>query len=550
MSGRFFLLCFALLSATSSFAAARPNILLFLVDDMGWQDTSVPFYETNGVPFETILNRRYRTPNMERLAARGTVFTAAYAQAICSPSRVSLLTGMNSARHHVTTWTLFRDKTTDASNPFLLAPQDWAVNGVQPAGTLPEGSSRHPLTEEPFSYKMGKPYVTATALPELLRESGYVTIHCGKAHFGAKDTPGANPKSFGFDYNIAGSEIGGVGSYRGKDHYGQPPWRVRGLDENEYYTHDIFLTEALTREAVKRLDALKADGTLSHKPFYLYMAHHAIHAPWKGDNFDARFTNNYAAVSGSVYSTTNGFGWSINERNYATLIEGMDKSLGDLSDWLERNGLATNTVILFMSDNGGLAISGRMAGLDSNRHANWPLSFGKGSGREGGIREPMIACWPGVTRPGTRCRAPVIIEDFFETILDIAGAKAPATVQQRDGQSFASLLRDPAAARPDRPLLFHCPNVWAEGSESDPHYGPYTALRLGRWKLLYLYASREFELYGIESDVSESRDLSAADPARVKAMAAEMTRLLRERHAQLPLSRATGRPVPYPGEQS
>ncbi|MDE7388754.1 MAG: sulfatase-like hydrolase/transferase, partial [Muribaculaceae bacterium] len=147
----------------------RPNILLFLVDDMGWQDTSLPFYAER-----TPLNERYHTPNMERLAALGVKFTSAYACSISSPSRCSLMTGMNAARHRVTNWTLHRGRQTDEPQQDLILPQ-WNVNGIQPTDSI----------------ELAAP---CTALPELLRRSGYRTIHCGKAHFGAIGTPSADPR--------------------------------------------------------------------------------------------------------------------------------------------------------------------------------------------------------------------------------------------------------------------------------------------------------------------------------------------------------------------
>ena len=141
----------------------KPNIILFLVDDMGWQETSVPFYKDT-----TALNHRYRTPNMERMAKMGVKFTQAYASAISSPSRCSLMTGMNPARHRVTNWTLQYDNATDASGGRLKMP-DWNYNGLQPdTVTSPRNLKNTAL---------------ATALPQLLKNNGYYTIHCGKAHW-------------------------------------------------------------------------------------------------------------------------------------------------------------------------------------------------------------------------------------------------------------------------------------------------------------------------------------------------------------------------------
>ena len=173
-------------------AQAQPNIVFFLVDDMGWQETSVPFWQER-----TPLNERYRTPNMERLARMGVKFTEAYACAVSSPSRCSLMSGMNAARHRVTNWTLRYNQTTDQPGGDLILPQ-WNCNGIQPAATAtPHDTARSALI---------------TPLPELLRAQGYYTIHCGKAHFAAETTAGADPLTMGFDVNIAGGAAGGPAS--------------------------------------------------------------------------------------------------------------------------------------------------------------------------------------------------------------------------------------------------------------------------------------------------------------------------------------------------
>ncbi len=522
--------------------AQKPNIILFMVDDMGWQDCSLPFWrDADGTPKPTFLNKRYRTPNMEKLGAQGMVFTNAYAQPICSPTRCSLMSGMSSARHRVTNWTLHTDRSTDVTHRDLIAPKDWSMNGIQPAGTRPNGQSKAPLTEQPFTYKMAKPYTPVLALPALLKKQGYTTIHCGKAHFGSRNTPGANPKNFGFDYNIAGMEIGGPGDYRGSKKYGSGDFRVRGLDENGYYENDVFLTEALTLEAIKRLNSIRATPQEAAKPFFLYMAHYAIHSPFDMRGYDKRFAENYA-------NPNDGHPWSDNEKRYAALIQGMDKSLGDLRAYLAEAGLADNTVIIFMSDNGGLALSGRMGKTETN----YPLSFGKGSNREGGIREPMIVYWPGVTKENSVCATPVIIEDFFPTILEIAGAPKPKTPQKIDGVSFLPLLKGRQMPA-NRPLLFHTPNIWGEGSCAEAQYAPSTALRQGDWKLIYRHADQSFELFNLAADISEQRNLVQEHPVRVKAMAKTMTTLLKDRKAQMPTYKKNncvqapeGSPVPWP----
>lgn len=521
-------LCLPAAIAIAEDKATQPNIIVFLVDDMGWQDTSVPFlYGPDGQPEPTFLNKRYRTPHMETLASQGMVLTNAYAHPVCSPSRVSLMTGMNAARHRVTSWTLKNDTSTDGRSADVIPPQ-WNVNSLQPEGTRPSGRTKRPLTGEEFSFRMAKPYLAATTLPALLRKNGYVTVHCGKAHFGTRDTPGANPALLGFDYNIAGTEIGGPADYRGSKRYGQGDFQVKGLDENGYYEDDVFLTEALTREAIKRLDAIRRTPGEADRPFYLYMSHYAIHSPFDQRGYDKRFADSYA-------DPKDGRPWSDNERRYAGLIEGMDKSLGDLMAYLEAHGLDENTVILFMSDNGGLAISGRMG----NELSNYPLSFGKGSGREGGIREPMIVRWPGVVKPGSACHVPVIIEDFFPSVLQMAGVRSYRTVQPVDGKSFVPLLK--GAGLPERALLFHLPNIWGEGNGKADRYAPCTVLRQGDWKLLYWHIDQEFELFNLAADIGERENLAASQPEKVREMARVMTRLLRERRAQMPVYREGNR---------
>ena len=482
----------------------KPNIIVFLVDDMGWQDTSHPFWsDDRGNPKKTFLNKRYRTPNMEKLAAQGMTFTDAYAHPLCTPSRVSLMSGMNPARHRVTCWVREQNGTTDRNNK-NLQPPDWALNGLQPVGIPARGTTKRPISGEDMHYNMTRPFVTAATLPEMLKKCGYVTVHCGKAHFGTQGTPGSNPLNMGFDYNIAGTEIGHPADYRGSKHYGKGFNHVRGLDENNYYQDDVFLTEALTLEALKRLEAIRTNPKEAGKPFYLYMAQYALHSPLDERAYDKRFADSYK-------NPEDGHKWSPVEKHYSGLIEGMDKSLGDIMKYLKEHDMDKNTVLVFMSDNGGLAISGRLG----NEDANYPLSFGKGSCMEGGIREPMIVSWPGVTKGGSRCAVPVVIDDFFPTLLDIAGCRNTKVPQKLDGLSLVPLLkggRFPA----DRPLLFHQPNNWGENNRQAPQYGASTALRHGDWKLIYGSWEPELELYNLKKDIGEKEKPGCQGAAEVE----------------------------------
>jgi arylsulfatase A-like enzyme len=484
--------------------AQRPNIVLFLVDDMGWQDTSVPFHTE-----ATALNRRYHTPHMERLAKAGMKFTQAYACSVCSPTRVSLMTGLNAARHRVTNWTLRKNASNDRPHAKLSFPR-WNVNGLSP---------------EPGIERT----VHARALPAHLKEAGYRTIHVGKAHFGAIGTPGSDPRKIGFDVNIAGHAAGGPGSFLGEQNFsalwrnGSAVWDVPDLEA--YHGKEIFLTEALTREANKAVDQAVANG----EPFFLYMSHYAVHVPFA---VDSRFYPRYREA-----------GLGHTEAMYAAMVEGMDKSLGDLLANVDRHGLSDETIVLFMSDNGGLSAHGR--GGTPHTH-NQPLSSGKGSAHEGGVRVPMIVSWPGVTPAGSVCRQPVIIEDFFPTILEMAGiSEAEQIGGVVDGRSFVNLLRGQHDKfRQGRPLIWHFPNNWGPRG---PGIGPSSAIRLGDWKLISYHDSQRDELFNLALDLEEQNNLAEKRPDIRDHLAEQLGKYLTSVNAQMPVEKASGKAVPYPG---
>lgn len=505
---------------TAATAAAqttdRPNIIFFLADDMGWQDTSLPFWDQ-----PTPLNARYHTPNLERLAGQGMMFTRAYACPVSSPSRSSLLSGMNAARHGVTNWIENYDQNTNAGGSSVNLPE-WSWNGVQPATTATAEDRVHSTL--------------ITPLPLLLRRAGYRTIHCGKANFGAANTSGANPKNFGFDVNIAGTFVGGPGTYLAQDNYGSAIQAVGGLEA--YAQQGLFLTEALTQAAIKQLDK----AVQSTKPFYLYMSHYAIHTPYDADT---RFTANYTGYYDSLLGAT----LSESEVNRAALIEGMDKSLGDLMDWLEQHpDVAANTIILFMSDNGGQGVSPRQGRL--NHDPNYPSRGGKGSGYDGGVHEPMVVRWPGVVAEGSKNANRVMIEDYFPTILELAGVSEYKTVQTVDGKSFVDLLRDPSLTR-ERVAIWHYPNRWGESQDRAEGYSSWSAIMKGDYHLLYFWENQERRLYNIKEDIGEEHNLAKELPELTRQLAQELTDSLIAYGAKRPTVAATGEPVPWPvdGEQ-
>jgi arylsulfatase A-like enzyme len=482
----------------------KPNIILFMVDDMGWQDTSVPFWNK-----KTAFNSRYQTPNMERLASEGMKFTQAYATPVCTPTRVSLISGMNAARHRVTNWTLRRN-TSMVKPPTGLQMPKWNLNGAQPTDSIEQS-------------------VHITPLPQLLKDNGYLTIHTGKAHFGAMSTPGADPTNLGFEINIAGHAAGAPGSYYGTQGFKNTQrkdsiWDVPGLEK--YHDTDIFLTEALTREAVLAMDkAIEND-----KPFYLYMAHYTVHTPIMGD---PRFEEKYFEL-----------GLDSVEAKYASMIEGMDKSLGDLMNHLDKKGITDNTIILFMSDNGGLSAVAR--GGERHTH-NKPLSSGKGSVHEGGIREPMIVKWPGKTQKNSITDSFVIIEDFFPTILELAGISDYNTIQPVDGKSFTNVLKGQEQADPERPLFWHYPNNWGP---TGPGIGATSTIRKGDWKLIYYHIDQQFELFNIKNDIGETINLADRKKLKLEKLAKTLGTYLRSVDAQMPTNTDSGELVPWPDDDT
>ena len=463
-------------------AQRPPNIVFFLVDDMGWQDTSVPFH-TEPTP----LNARYQTPNMERLASQGMKFTQAYACALCSPTRVSLMTGLNAARHRVTNWTLRKNQQTDRPRRDVQAPK-WNVNGLSPT----EGIERT---------------IVAETLPMRLREAGYRTIHVGKAHFGAQGTPGSDPRNLGFDVNIAGHAAGGPGSYYGKNNFsaafrrGDLIWNVPGLEK--YHGQDVYLTDVLTEEANRAMDEAIAEG----KPFYLYMSHYAVHAPWEADlkrieKYRQQGLRGHAAV-------------------YASMIESMDASLGSILENLKRHGVEKETIVVFMSDNGSPKQNPR----------NLPLRGHKITPYEGGIRVPLIVRWPGVTKAASLCREQVIIEDIYPTFLEMAGvADAPGASRTIDGVSFAPLLRGESGPAAERPLFWHYPNTYDQP--------PYSAVRQGDWKLIYHHAGKRLELFNLAEDIGEQHNLAGEQPEVAARLAKTLGEFLRQVDAQMAIDKA------------
>jgi arylsulfatase A-like enzyme len=241
------------------------------------------------------------------------------------------------------------------------------------------------------------------------------------------------------------------------------------------------------------------------------------------------------------YQTYLQLGLDSTEAKYASMVESMDKSLGDLMDFLEKKNISKNTIILFMSDNGGLSAVAR----GGSRHMhNQPLKSGKGSIYEGGIREPMLVKWPGVTTPNSVNENYMIIEDLYPTLVEMAGIKKIKSVQKIDGVSLLSTLTNPKKLEQDRSLFWHYPNSWGP---TGPGIAAFSAIRKGDWKLIYYHADEKYELFNIGQDIGETNNLILEEPEIKSKLAYELGQYLISVDAQMPFHKSTGLQTKFPG---
>jgi arylsulfatase A len=439
----------------------RPNIIFVLIDDMGWTDVGC-----FGSPY-------YRTPNIDRLASSGMRFTQAYAAcAVCSPTRAAILTGKYPARLHITDW--IPGEGTPKESRFQV----------------PEWQKHLPLEE--------------VTLAEALKGLGYRTACIGKWHLGETNY---FPERQGFDLNIAGGAIGHPASYfwpygdEGASHR-VPGLAQRGGSEGEY------LTDRLTDEALRFIEDNR------EKPFFLYLAHYAVHSPLMGKK---EVVEEYGELPGAKGQSN---------AVYAAMVQGVDDSVGRILGGLKELGLSDRTVLVFTSDNGGAVHFGKPQAT-----SNLPLRLGKGYAYEGGLRVPLVIRAPGLTKPGSACDAPVISQDFFPTLLELAGAKKSASRTARDGLSLVPLLEGQGRLRRQE-LFWHYPHHWNGTGVS-----PYSVIRKGDWKLVRFYESGREELYNLHDDCGEQHDLAATEPKTQRQLSSRLNAWLKEVGAQMPLPR-------------
>jgi len=442
----------------------KPNIVVILVDDLGWADTAC------------YGSRYYETPNIDRLASEGMRFTNGNAAcAVCSPTRASLLTGRYPARVGVTDWIRPRFQSdsfpTDKKNP-----------------TAYVGGKNQKLLCPPNPFWMELEEVT---LAEALKPAGYPCGQVGKWHLGPDDW---FPDKQGFDINIGGCDFGQPPSYF--DPYvrekqgGIPTLPPRQTGE--------YLTDREADEAVRFIRE-HADG-----PFFLYMAHYAVHTPLQAKQ---ELIKKYQAKPPTEQ----------NNPTYGAMIESVDQAVGRILSTLDETGLADNTIVIFTSDNGGLLKS----------TSNLPLRSGKGYPYEGGIREPVIIRWPGMVRPGSLCEVPVCSIDSFPTLCAAAGVVLPPE-RVIDGESLMPLLRESGEWKRDA-LFWHFPHYRGDDVV------PYSIIRAGDWKLIKRYEGKPFELFDLKNDMAETTDLSEKMPEKVQELDARLTAWLKDTAAKVPI---------------
>jgi len=461
----------------SAGAADRPNVVFFLIDDLGWADLGC-----YGSKF-------HETPNLDRLAQQGMRFTDAYAACpVCSPTRAAVMTGKFPARLGITDWI--------------------GASQKRQALVTPLNESFLPLEE--------------VTIGEAMQAGGYETAYFGKWHLGAQDEH--HPQNQGFGYHRGVNRAGAPGSYffpfsRGKG----PKTGGSAVPDFEEAKKGDYLTDLLAGEAIKFVEANQAN------PFFLFLAHYSIHTPIQAKPVHVeKYQKKLAARGGSTEPRSRderGYGTTRMDQNnpaLAGMVESVDASVGRMLDKLDELGLTEKTVIIFTSDNGGLST---LQGDRVGPGCTLPLRGGKGWMYEGGIRVPLIIRWPGVTRAGSTCAVPVVSTDFYPTLLELAGLPARPG-QHLDGLSLAGLLRgDRELAR--EAIFWHYPHYHGSGNR------PTAGVRKGDYKLVRWYEDGSEELFRLSDDLGEQKDLISTMPEKRSELSGDLDAWLKTTGARM-----------------
>ena len=453
----------------------RPNFVFFLIDDLGWVDTGA-----YGSTF-------YETPNIDRLAAEGTRFTQFYTGSpVCSPTRASIMTGKNPARLHITNWI-----GGEAKGQLLQAPY----------------LRQLPLEE--------------TTLGEAFKAAGYATGYIGKWHLGQE---GFLPEAQGFDLVKAVNHAGQPGSYFYP--YVNDNRPVTNVPDLEGGQDGDYLTDRLTDEALLFLEKEQAG------PFLLVLSHYAVHTPLESkQGLIEKYEAKADALPDSTGPETRPEGTRAttklrqNHAVYGGMVQSTDESVGRVIDKLEELQLTENTIVIFVSDNGGLTT------LDS-RYTNiptavLPLRAGKGWLYEGGIRVPLIVKWPGVIEAGRVIQTPAVTMDLYPTMLALAGLPLRPNEHQ-DGTSLEPLLRETGTLN-RRALYWHFPHYHGSGNV------PSSAIRTDQFKLIEWLEDGSLELYHLEEDIGEVHNLAASMPQKADELQKLLDNWRRHVDAKMPV---------------
>jgi len=425
----------------------------------------------------------YETPNIDTVAKRGMRFTQGYAACqVCSPTRASIMTGKYPPRTGITDF----------------------IGGKREGRLKPAPNQDHLALEE-------------VTIAEQFRDAGYATFFAGKWHLGVGEY---SPNAQGFGPGLTGS---------GQFYY--PPSDVPPPDLRD----DPKTTDRIANEAVRFIEAHQ------DAPFFAYLPFLAVHTPIKAaPALVAKYEAKQKSAPADAWGQERERKVRLvqNHAVYAAMLEQMDAAIGRVLSALERAGLSERTIVVFTSDNGGLSTS------EGHPTSNMPLRAGKGWPYEGGIRTPWIICAPGVTKPNTLCQTPVITNDFYPTLLELAGLPA-APQQARDGVSLVPALAGGELARP-APLFWHYPHYGNQGG------APCGAVRDGDWKLIEWYEDGSLELFNLHDDPDERYDLAAERTSLAQSLRAKLAAWRAETHAKMPTPNPDfkGQSAPAAGRKS
>ena len=506
-------------AAENSALEAKPNIVMYMIDDLGWNQISAgqgTMHTHTGV---------FQTPHLEQLANQGLSFTQAYMQPNCAPTRAAILSGQYPARIH-----------NDV----------YVVNNLnrnkKPGITKEQAKFKGPEQTQDVAAE-------AVTLAEALKQNGYATAHIGKYHAGGHDGEATMPENQGFDINIGGFSQGHQPVCFAKE--GKGTWRFRGLGRGDFDRFAAPYTQAYVQKygipagqigQAKHVSDALADameetvGKLhaGEQPFYLQLHAYAVHGPVK-----ARPDLKAAALKRLDAKQKK-------KAELAGFIAGMDNTLGRLVAALDdpngdgdtSDSITDSTLVLFTSDNGGTHFD------------NLPLRGVKGMFTEGGIRVPLIAKWPGVIPPNTVTDHLVHAVDFYPTYVELAGNSwfPPEQEHPLDGSSFAPVLRHPEAKRKRDPIFYLFPGYM--DVRAQPCVVAIDEVAGKRYKLLYFYEADAWELYNLSDDIGEKHNVISSKPELASDLSGKIHEWLNQTHStwkpKYPIDKRSNKPVAPP----